>query len=163
MTERTSPAVESSPSLTATVQTIGTPPRLSSKLRDAAVTDLEVAFTGGTRGSPVDLTLVVTLSTGVSAISPAQLVDEAQASSISLATTTKNGYVFEHVQFPAPGAAAVRRFRITNVRANASIVLSGGSSGTRLSASVAIMSSTPIRLLQAEQIVVGVVEPNPAR
>jgi len=149
---------QSSTPLTGAVQRVGVRPTVARTQRAAAVADLRVRFTGGKAGAVVKATLTVTLNTRIGGTGTARLADETQTSAITLATRTSNAYVFENVQFPAPGATAARVFRITNIRANAN-GLGGGSVGTTpVQASIAITGPTPIRLSNGEQTV-AVVEP----
>jgi len=140
--------------LTGVVQIVGVRPTLTRTQRAAAVADLRVTFTGGKSGSAVKATLTVSLNTSLGGTSTARLADETHASGAALATRTRNAYVFENVQFPAPGPVAARVFRITNIRANAGGLAGGSASGaTPIQASIAVTGSTPIRLSNAEQTV----------
>lgn len=143
--------------LTGAVQIVGVCPTLARTQRAAAVAALRVTFTGGKAGAAVKATMAVTLNTRIGGTGTARLADETQASAVALATRTSNAYVFENVQFPAPGPAAARVFRITNVRVDATR-LGSGAPGTPIQASIAVTGSTPIRLSTAEQTV-AVLEP----
>ena len=98
------------------------------------------------------MTLLVTLNL-TPGLAPAQLIDEAQPAVATLATIAGNAYTFENVKFPAPGAAATRRFHITNIRANANSLGRPSGGGSPVQGTVSIRSSTPIRLSNAEQTV----------
>jgi hypothetical protein len=146
--------------LTATVRRIGARPTVSRTQRAAPVADLGVSLTGGRAGSPVTATFTVTLNASIGGTGTARLVDETAASAAKPGTKRENAYVFAGVQLSAPGAAASRTVRITNLRANAS-GLSGASAAILIPviASVSIASSTPIRVVNAEQTVAVLARP----
>jgi hypothetical protein len=134
------------------VQMLGVRPTIPADARAAVLADLTISFSGGVKGSTVTAKITVTLNTRVGTVGAARLIDESD-SRTQPGAKLGNAYVFENVQFPAPGSVrAARRFRITNLRANAS-VLGGGIGPTPVLANVAVTASTPVRLSNAEQSV----------
>lgn len=129
--------------LEGTVAVVGSRPKVSFASRDAAVADLSVTLTGGTGRAPVLLTISLGLNTPVTG--RAQLTDAATNQVLAESTRSGSGYVFRNVPVTPPGARA-RRFRITNIRANASQLASGPASTTPVQI-VAFLSITgPFRI-----------------
>ena len=123
------------------VSVVGTRPRVTIGNRDAAVADLLVTLTGGDGRTAVPVTFNVSLSVAVAG--RARLTDESTGA-VTDSTRSGSAYVFKDVPVgPARGRAA-RRFRITNIRANATPISSSSSGPGQIIAFVAL--SAPFRL-----------------
>ena len=98
------------------VSVVGSRPRVTIGDRNAAVADLLVTITGGNGRTAVPVTFNVSLSVAVTG--RARLTDESTGA-VTESSRSGSAYVFKDIPVaPARGRAA-RRFRITNVRANA--------------------------------------------
>ena len=119
----------------------------------ARAADLAITFTGGKAGHEAVATFTATLNTAAAANETAELIDEGAGSESTPATRTTNGYVFNNVKFTEPGQSAARVFRITNIRANVTVL-----SGPAASVKIAVSGSTssPVRLSNAKQVVAQV-------
>ena len=144
--------------LTGTVAIVGSQPTITVGQRAATVADIGIDVTGGISGTRVAVTFTVTLNIKLAATDTATLLDETGTSARTVSAIKAGAsYIFENVQFLAPGSTA-RVFRITNIRANAASI--GGSAATvpaQVYAMVSMSGSTPIRMSGAQQTVATLV------
>jgi hypothetical protein len=99
------------------VNVVGVRPRVSLTDRDGAVADLSITLTGGSGRAPVPVTFSVGLNVPLSG--RARLIDDATQRVVAESTRSGSAHVFRNVPVVSPGSGRTRRFRITNVRANA--------------------------------------------
>ncbi len=137
--------------LTATLSTSGARPKISLGDRAAAVADLRLRLTGGTPDADVTATVTVTLSLPLARSRRAQLIDEAASRPVASATTSGSTLAFKKVKLPRGS-----RFRIVNVRANASAI---SSAFGPVMAKVTISATPPIAVSNADLVVASLVRP----
>jgi len=123
------------------VSIVGVRPRIPVGARDAAVADLLVTLTGGSGRTSVPVTFSISLNVAISG--RAQLRDEGTGAVVAESTRSGSACLFRDVPVVPPGSRAARRYRITNLRANAS-GLGSLSGATMITAFVA--ASAPFRI-----------------
>jgi len=112
-----------------------------------------VTLTGGSGRAAVPLTIALSLNVPVSG--RAQLTDDETNEVMSESTRSGSGYVFKDVLVTPPGVRA-RRFRITNIRGNASTLASPVGTPAQIVAFVAISGPFRIPLAGSQQNVAAV-------
>jgi len=140
----------SGPPLEGTVSIVGVRPRVAAGQRDAPVANLLVSLSGGSGQTIVAVTFSVSLNIPVTG--RARLTDDATGAVIAESTRSGSGYLFRDVPVAPPRSRAARRFRITNLRGNAS-GLGGGLAGTPVIAFVSISAPFRIAVSGSQQIV----------
>jgi hypothetical protein len=143
------------PPVTVEVSVIGAPPKVRAGQRNAIVADLDLTI-AGSAGKGMTLAIAVTLSGGLGSSGAPRLVDDAGGAKAVTARRVGASYVFERVPVASTTQAA-RRFRITNLRANASALPGGPLSGTSvLIAFVFASGPVPVRIPNQQLIVATV-------
>ncbi len=142
---RKSPAPPAGQPLEGSVRIVGVRPKISLAERDVAVADVAITLTGGSDVARTPATFSIGLNAPLAARGRAQLIDEATQSRIAVATRSGGAYVFKNVPVNPSGKGRSRTYRITNVRANASGLGSGGL-GTPGQIMAFVAASAPFRI-----------------